>query len=80
MPKVIEDDKINVKYENGVFRPKKKLDIPDKSLVTIKLIKIRGNLTKKDVSEIKKILKDLPKSKIDFEKLGEIYHEGKMFG
>jgi len=73
MPKVIE-----VIYENGVFKPLEKVDLPQGIRVRIKIKEELGRITEEFIKELKKIVDTLPKVKVDFRKLDEIYYEGKM--
>jgi len=59
MPKVIE-----VIYENGVFKPLEKVDLPEDVRVKIRIEKERGVITTEFLNGLKKI-KFLPKVKID---------------
>ncbi len=71
---------IRARYEDGVFKPEEKINLPENSVVLIKSLKVRGLLLKEDILEIKKVLETLPKSRIDFKKLNELYYDGKMSG
>ncbi len=69
---------IEVIYENGVFKPLEKIDLPQGSRVKMKIEEERGILTPDFIKELDKRIKALPKTRIDLETLDEIYYEGKM--
>ncbi len=71
---------IRARYEDGVFKPEEKINLPENSVVLIKSLKVRGLLLKEDILEIKKVLETLPKSRIDFKKLNELYYDIKISG
>ncbi|ADC66500.1 Protein of unknown function DUF104 [Ferroglobus placidus DSM 10642] len=73
MPKVIE-----VIYENGVFKPLEKVDLPQGVKVRIEIKEEPGRITEEFINELEKIVNTLPKVKVDFRKLDEMYYEGKM--
>ncbi|MBO8180841.1 MAG: antitoxin family protein [Archaeoglobus sp.] len=72
MSKIIE-----VIYENGVFKPLGKVDLPENVKLKIK-IEESGVITKEFLHELRRKLEELPKSELDLEKLDEIYYEGKL--
>ncbi len=71
---------IRARYKDGVFKPEEKINLPENSVVLIKSLKVRGLLLKEDILEIKKVLETLPKSRIDFKKLNELYYDIKISG
>jgi predicted DNA-binding antitoxin AbrB/MazE fold protein len=73
MPKVVE-----VIYENGVFKPLEKVDLPQGIKIKIEIKEELGRITEEYVKELERILDTLPKVKVDFKRLDEIYYEGKM--
>ncbi len=72
MPKIIE-----VIYEDGVFKPLGKVDLPEKTRLKIK-VEESGIITEEFLRELKKKIEGLPKSEVDLKKLDEIYYEGKL--
>jgi len=73
MPKIIE-----AVYENGVFKPLQKVDLPQGVGVRMEIKEEVGVITKEFLNELKKEIEALPKVKVDFKKLDEVYYEGKM--
>ncbi len=73
MPKVIE-----VIYENGVFKPLEKIDLPQGVRIRMEIKEELGVITEDFLKELKKVIEALPKTKVDFKKLDEIYYEGRM--
>jgi len=69
---------IEVVYEDGVFKPLEKVDLPSGYRVKMRIEVERGIMTKKFLDELKKRVETLPKSKVNLKKLDEIYHEGKV--
>jgi len=72
MPKVIE-----VIYENGVFKPLEKVELPQGTRVKVR-IEEYGVMTEDFLGELRRKIKSLPKTKVDLKKLDEIYYEGKV--
>jgi len=68
---------IDVVYENGVFKPLGKVNLPEKVKLKIK-IEESGIVTEDFLQELRKKLAKLQKSKVDLRKLDEIYYEGKL--
>jgi len=69
---------IEVVYEDGVFKPLKKVEILEAEKAKIMIEKEKGILTLEDIKEIKEAIKTLPKVRISPRKLDEMYYEGKM--
>ncbi len=69
---------IEVVYEKGVFKPLKKVEIPEGEKAKIMIEKEKGILTLEDIKGIKEAIKTLPKVRISPRKLDEMYYEGKM--
>ncbi len=69
---------IEVVYEDGVFKPLKKVEMEEGGKAKIIIEKEKGSLTLKDIKEIKEAIKTLPKVRIRPQKLDEMYYEGKM--
>ena len=68
---------IDVVYENGVFKPLGKVNLPEKVKLKIK-IEESGIVTEDFLQELRKKLAKLPKLEVDLRKLDEIYYEGKL--
>ena len=73
MPKIIE-----VIYENGVFRPLEKVDLPSGIRIKMRIEEERGVMDKEFLDELRRRIETLPKVKVDLKKLNEIYYEGKV--
>ncbi len=73
MPKVIE-----VIYEDGVFKPLEKIDLPQGVRIRMEIKEELGVITEDFLKELKRLIDSLPKTKVDFKKLDKIYYEGKM--
>ena len=72
MPKVIE-----AIYENGVIKPLKSLNLPDRTRLVI-TIEERGEITEEFLNELSVMLRKSRKIQTSREKLDEIFYEGKM--
>ncbi len=69
---------IEVVYEKGVFKPLKKVEIPEGEKAKIMIEKEKGIITLEDIKGIKEAIKTLPNVRISPRKLDEMYYEGKM--
>jgi len=69
---------IEVIYENGVFKPLRKVELKEGEKAKIIMEKEKGILSSEDIKEIKEALKTLPKVRINLKRLDELYYEGKM--
>ena len=62
---------IRAVYENGIFRPLQPLDLPEGSIVWIKITEILGDSTdfvkdiEKDLSELKRSEREHPEKEMD---------------
>ncbi len=65
-------------YEKGVFKPLKKVEIPEGEKAKIMIEKEKGIITLEDIKGIKEAIKTLPNVRISPRKLDEMYYEGKM--
>ncbi len=72
MPKVIE-----AIYENGVIKPLKSLNLPDRTRLVI-TIEERGEITEEFLNELNVMLRKSRKIQTSREKLDEKFYEGKM--
>jgi len=69
---------IEVIYENGVFKPLRKVELKEGEKAKIIMEKEKGILSSEDIKEIKEALKTLPKVRINLKRLDALYYEGKM--
>ena len=69
---------IDVVYENGVFKPLEKVNLPQGVRMRVEIKEELGVITEEFLNELERVIEALPKVKVDFEKLDEIYYEGKM--
>ena len=57
----------------------KKVNLPQGVRIRVEIKEELGVITEEFLNELERVvIEALPKVEIDFEKLGEIYHEGKM--
>ena len=67
----IMNQTIRAVYENGIFRPLQPLDLPEGSIVWIKITEILGDSTdfvkdiEKDLSELKRSEREHPEKEMD---------------
>ena len=73
MSKVIE-----CVYEDGVFKPLERVELPQGVRIKMRIEGEHGVLTEEFLDELRKKIEVLPKVKVDFKKLDEIYYEGKV--